>query len=168
MKQKFYWNFIAFSMIQPMLAIWSLVPLPFLNPAYTSDSSWFRYFWSLAWRILGITLLACEMSPSVWYFEYSLALPSFGTGMKSDLFLSCGTAEFRNLLSFQIKYYSYISKKVGLIWRMNILQRPLLHITILHHLNIPTWQVLCLEIRKIRCEDILRYTSNECHSQDSH
>ena len=28
-------------MIQQMLAIWSLVPLPFLNPAWTSRSSWF-------------------------------------------------------------------------------------------------------------------------------
>ena len=34
-----------------MLAIWSLVPLPFLNPAWTSGSSWFTYCWSLACRI---------------------------------------------------------------------------------------------------------------------
>ena len=27
----FFWNSLAFSMIQQMLAIWSLVPLPFLN-----------------------------------------------------------------------------------------------------------------------------------------
>ena len=42
--------------------IWSLVPLPFLNPACTSGSSRFTYCWSLAWRILSITLLACKMS----------------------------------------------------------------------------------------------------------
>ena len=48
-------------MIQRMLAIWSLVPLPFLNPDWTSGSSWFMYCWSLAWRILSITLLASEM-----------------------------------------------------------------------------------------------------------
>ena len=30
-------------MIQQMLAIWSLVPLPFLKPAWTSGSSWFTY-----------------------------------------------------------------------------------------------------------------------------
>ena len=35
--------FIAFSMIQWMLAIWSLVPLPFLKPAWTSRSSRFTY-----------------------------------------------------------------------------------------------------------------------------
>ena len=36
--------------------------LPFLKPAWKSGSSRFVYCWSLAWRILGITLLACEMS----------------------------------------------------------------------------------------------------------
>ena len=38
-------------MIQRMLAIWSLVPLPFLKPAWTSGSSWFTYCWILAWRM---------------------------------------------------------------------------------------------------------------------
>ena len=32
-------------------------PLPFLKPAWTSENSWFMYSWSLAWRILSITLL---------------------------------------------------------------------------------------------------------------
>ena len=58
----FFWNSFAFSVIQWMLAIWSLVPLPFLNPVWISGSSWFMYYWSLAWTILSITLLACEMS----------------------------------------------------------------------------------------------------------
>ena len=43
----FFWNSFAFSVIQWMLAIWSLVSLPFLNPACTSGSSWFTYCWSL-------------------------------------------------------------------------------------------------------------------------
>jgi len=73
-----------------MLAIWFLVPLPFVNPAWTSGISQFTYYWSLAWRILSITLLMCEMSAIVQYFEHSLALPFFGTGMKTDLLQSCG------------------------------------------------------------------------------
>ena len=60
-----FWNSLAFSMIQQMLAIWSLVPLPFLKPARTYGSSRFTYCWSLAWRILSITLLACEKSAIV-------------------------------------------------------------------------------------------------------
>ena len=39
-------------------------------------------------EILSITLLACEMSAIVWWFEHSLALPFFGIGMKTDLFQS--------------------------------------------------------------------------------
>ena len=35
----FFWNSLAFLMIQQMLAIWSLVPLPFLKPSWTSGSS---------------------------------------------------------------------------------------------------------------------------------
>ena len=57
----FFWNYFAFSMIQQMLAIWSLVPLPFLNPAWTSRNSWFTCCWNLSWRILCLILLACVL-----------------------------------------------------------------------------------------------------------
>ena len=86
----FFWNSLAFSIIQRMLAIWSLVPLPFLNPAWTSGSSQFTHYWSLPWRILSITLLVCEMSAIVWKSEHSMALPFFGIGMKTDIFQPCG------------------------------------------------------------------------------
>ena len=80
----------SFSMIQQVLAIWSLVPLLFLNPAWTTGSSWFTYNWSLAWRILKITLLACKKSATVQCFEHPLVLPFFGIGMKTDIFQSYG------------------------------------------------------------------------------
>ena len=83
-------EFFCFSMIQQMLAIWSLVPLSFLNPAWTSGCSWFTYCWNLAWRTLSITLVVCEVSAIVWYFEWSLALPFSGIEMLTDLFQSCG------------------------------------------------------------------------------
>ena len=51
--------------LQWTLAIWSLVPQPFINPAWTSGSSQFMYCWSLVLRILSITLLTCEMSAIV-------------------------------------------------------------------------------------------------------
>ena len=62
----------------------------FSKSSWTSGCSQFMYCWSLAWRILSITLLVCEMSAIVQYFEHSLALPFFGIGMKPDLFQSCG------------------------------------------------------------------------------
>ena len=64
----FFWNSLAFSMIQWMLAIWSLIPLHFLKPAWTSGSSQFRYCWSLAWRILSITSVWDECNCAVvWW-----------------------------------------------------------------------------------------------------
>ena len=62
----------------------------FSSPAWTSGILWFTYCWSLSWRILSVTLLACEMNAIVWQFEHSLALPFFGVRMKTDLFQSCG------------------------------------------------------------------------------
>ena len=41
------------------------------------------------WRILSITLLACEMSAIVRYFGHSLALPFLAIEMKTDLFQFC-------------------------------------------------------------------------------
>ena len=46
-----FWNLLAFSVVQQMFAIWSLVPLTSLNPVWMSASSQFMYSWSLAWRI---------------------------------------------------------------------------------------------------------------------
>ena len=97
-----------------MLAIWSLVPLPFLNPACTSGSSQFIYCWSLTWRILSITFLAYEMSAIVQYFEHSLALPFFGIGMKTDLFQSSG-----HYWVFQISWHiehSTLTASSFMIW----------------------------------------------------
>ena len=54
----------------------------------TSLNIWksqFTYCWSLAWRILSITLLMCERSA----IEHSLAFSFLGIGMKTDLFQSC-------------------------------------------------------------------------------
>ena len=82
----------CFLMIQQMLAIWSLVHLTLLDLACTSGSSQFMYSWSLAWRILNIILLACEMNTIKWQFEHSSALPVLGIGMKTDLFQPAATS----------------------------------------------------------------------------
>ena len=49
-------------MIQQMLPISSLVLLPSLNSVWTSGIAQYTYCWSLAWRILSITLLVCVSS----------------------------------------------------------------------------------------------------------
>ena len=95
-----------------MLEISSLVPLPFLNPAWTSGSSWFMYCWSLAWRILTLTLLAREITATVWQFEHSLSLP-FRIGMKTDLYQSCG-----HCWVFQICWHIECSTLTALSFRI--------------------------------------------------
>ena len=62
----------------------------FSKSSWKSGISQFMYYWSVAWRILSITLLACEISAIVQQFEHFLALPFLGIGMKTDLFQSCG------------------------------------------------------------------------------
>ena len=85
----FFGNSLAFSMIQQMLAIWSLVPLLFLNPGWTSGSSWVHIMLKLSLEDLNITLLEWEMSAIVW-FNHSLELPILGIWVRIDLFQSCG------------------------------------------------------------------------------
>ena len=46
------------------------------------------------------TLLACEINAIVQQFEHSLAMPFFGTGMKTDLFQSCGHCWVFHIWSF--------------------------------------------------------------------
>ena len=60
-----FWNSLAFSMIQFILAIVSLVRVPFQNPVWISGSSWFRYGWNIACRTLSIALLVCEINAIV-------------------------------------------------------------------------------------------------------
>ena len=70
------WNSFAFSMIQWMLAIWSLVLLLFVSPACTSRSSQFTYCWSLVWRIFEHYLA------SLWNeHNYTLVWTFFGIAL---------------------------------------------------------------------------------------
>ena len=61
----FFWNSLAFSMIQQMLAIRSLVLLPLLKPSWTSVISQVTYYLSLTQRVLSITLLPCAAAKSL-------------------------------------------------------------------------------------------------------
>ena len=84
-------------------------PLTFLNPAWTSGSSQFMYCWSLAWRILSITLLTCDVSTIVQQFEHSLPLPFFGIEIKTDPFpVLWPLLSFPNLLVYWVQHFNCI------------------------------------------------------------
>ena len=92
-------EFSCFFDVQRMLAIWSLVPLTFLNPAWTSGSSWFTYCWSLAWRILSHQLAAClPSSRSDFYYpnlfkEYVVKILLWALHSKKHREPRCSTLE---------------------------------------------------------------------------
>ena len=88
-----FWNSLAFSMIQQTLTIWSLVPLPFLNPAWTSASSQFMYCWSLAWRIWAL-LCYCVRWVQLCILWHCLSL---GLEWKLTFSSPVATAEFSKL-----------------------------------------------------------------------
>ena len=78
----------------------SLVPLPFLNPAWTSGSSRFMYCWSLAWRILSITLLGVRwvhLCSSLSIFWHCLSL---GLDWKLTFPVLWPLLSFPNLLAY--------------------------------------------------------------------
>ena len=99
---------LSFSMIQ-----WSLVLCLFLNPAWTSGSSSLTYCWSLAWRILSITLLACEQLYCslniVWHclslgLEWKLTFSSPVAAVEFSKFADISSAALsqHHLLGFEI------------------------------------------------------------------
>ena len=85
------------------VAIWSLVPLPF--PSHISGSSWFTYCWSLAWSILIITLLECEMSAIVHILWHC---PSLGLEWKQVFSSLWPQLNFPNLLIYWVWHFSSI------------------------------------------------------------
>ena len=109
----FFWNSLAFSMIQWMLAIWSLVPLPFLNPAWTSGSSWFMYSWHLAWTILSISTRVWEECKCAvdWTF---FGIAFLWDWNETDVFQSCGHCCVY-LIYWHIEY-SFLTASSFRIW----------------------------------------------------
>ena len=99
-------------MIQQLLTIWSPVPLPFLNPDWTSEASQFillkpslkgfEHYFASMWNEYNCTL--------VWTFFKTALL---GTGMKTDLLQSCG-----HCWVFQICWHIECSTLIALSFRI--------------------------------------------------
>ena len=108
----FFWNSVAFSMTQRMLAILSLVALPFLKLAWTSGSSWFTYCWSLAWRVYFTSMWDDYNCVVVWTF--------FGTAFLWDwnenwpFSVRWPLLSFPNLLAYWVQQFHSI---IFWIWK---------------------------------------------------
>ena len=69
-----FWNSLAFSMIQQMLAIWSLVPLPFLNVLADVKILIFPYI-SPSSEFLG-DQVHCQWAVTLWKQSFSPSIRS--------------------------------------------------------------------------------------------
>ena len=113
----FFWNSLVFSMIQWMLAIWSLVPLPFLNPTWTSGSSQFTY---------------CETNIML-YINYTLIKTRILVLISVSLGLSSWAAQipWRRHCMFPL-WRINITRDPGIKWRRRVgnlhIQNPLVHL----------------------------------------
>ena len=83
-------------------------PLPFLKPAWTSGSSQFMYFWSLAWRILSITLLACKMSAICSRLNILWHWLSLGLEWKLTFPVLLPLLSFPNVLAYWVQHFPSI------------------------------------------------------------
>ena len=90
----FFWNSLDFSMIQRMLAIWSLVPLTLLKPGLENFEHYFTGMWdecnyALVWAFFGIAFLwdwnenglfqscgHCWVFQICWHIECSTVIAS--------------------------------------------------------------------------------------------
>ena len=129
-------------MIQWMLAIWSLVPLPFLNPAWTSGSSQFMACWSLVQCI--IQGLVCVLISLIIYL--ATYHHPFDAHCKSylnlwDVFL---TSELM-LKIFQARFQQYVNQELPEIKLPTPLDHrkskriPVKHLLLLHWLHYSLW-----------------------------
>ena len=110
-KEMFFWNSLAFSMIQQMLAIWTLVPVPFLKPAWTSfqmftvhvllkpgldnfehyfSSVWGECNCAVVWALFGIALL--------WDWNENWPFPVLWPLLSFPNLLACWMQHFQSII----------------------------------------------------------------------
>ena len=140
----FFWNSLAFLMIQQMLATWSLVPLPFLNPAWT-------------WKFLVHILLNSNLEhyfASMWdECNYVVVWTFFGIAFLWDwnenwpFLVLWPLLSFPNLLAYWVQHFNSI-----LIFRLPkfILQPGIMVSLKFHSLRkIMVWKKLSCQARNL-------------------
>ena len=133
-------------MIQKILAIWSLVPLPFLYPAWTSGSSWFTYCWSLAWRVLSITLVACDMNTIVHSLNILWHCPSLGLEWKLTFSSPLAITEFSkfaSILSAALSQHHLSGFEIPLLefYHLHKVMFPKAHLTSNSRMSVSRWVI---------------------------
>ena len=106
---------LAFSMIQRMLAIWSLLLLPFLNPTWTSGNSWFTYCWSLENFENYFTRVWDEFNCAVVWTVFGIAL-LWDCSENWPFPILWPLLNFPNLLTYWIQHFMCTYSLISLGW----------------------------------------------------
>ena len=136
----FLWNSLAFFMIHWMLAVWSLVPMPFVNPAWTSVK--FSGSHTSEAYLEGVEQYLASMWNEcncvvVWTFFGIVFLWDWN---KTDLYQSCG-----HCWVFQICLYTECSILIASSFRLSwnsitfTIMHPKAHMTSYSSMSGSSW-----------------------------
>ena len=142
----FFWNSLAFLMTQQMLAIWSLVPLPYLKPAWTSGSSRFTYCWSLLENFEHYFTSVWDECNCVVLWAFSGIAFLWGCN-ENWPFQSCGHCYFANLLAYWVHHFNNIifwNSSTGipsLLLALFVVMLPEAHLTLDSRISGSRWVI---------------------------
>ena len=140
----FFWNSLGFTMIQRMLAVWPLILLPFLKPAWTSGSSQFIYCWSLAWRVLSIIyehVRGAQLCGSLSILWYRLSL---GLEWKLTFSSPVAPAEFSKFAAALSEHHRIWNSSTGIpspSLGLFVVMLPKAHLTLNSRMSGSRWVI---------------------------
>ena len=109
----FFWNLLAFLMIQWMLAIWSLLPPPFLIPAWISGSShtieaWcgeFEHYFASVWDECNCAVVSAFFGIAfLWDWNENWPFPVLWPRLSFPNLLACWVPYWLLLIIFLLVY----------------------------------------------------------------
>ena len=114
----FFWNSLAFSMIQQMLEIWPVVPLPFLNPAYTSRFLYllksnledFEHYVANVWNECNCAVVWAFFGTAfLWYWNENWPFPVLWPLLSFPNLLAYGMQHFHSIIFQDLKQLNWNS-----------------------------------------------------------
>ena len=149
----FFWNSLAFSMIQRTLVVWPLVLLPFLSQAWTSGSScfyvllkpglkifedyltsmWDECSCAVVWTVFGIAFL--------WDWNETDLFQSYG---HCSVFQICWHIEYSSLTASSFRIWSSLTGIPSPPLASFMVILPKAHLTLRSRMSGPRWAIIPL------------------------
>ena len=98
---------------------YSLVPLPFLKPAWTSESSWFTYCWRLAWELWALPCKRMRWVQLCSSLSIRWHCLSLGLEWKLTFSVLWPLLSFPNLLAYWVQHFSIFAlRSPWTVWKV--------------------------------------------------